>query len=715
MMGTVGRSVGSRRLREWPGVLLAGACSTMSVDDTTRIDRLTLTPGETAIAVGASLTMTAEAWNPDGAPVAFPRISWSSENPAIATVSATGVITGHAVGSVLIAASAWGRDAFSRVTVIPAPVAAIRLSMTNGALVVGESIQLAADPLDGRGAVLPDRVVTWSSSNTTVATVRDGLVTAVGAGGAIIVAASEGASAVASMTVTPVPVASVEMVSDIGDLYVGQSTQLSPLVRDAQGALLTDRIMVWTTSDPQVASVSSQGLVAAVAPGVASITVAAEGISATATVRVMARPASSVILTPDQVSLFGGQTVQLTALVTDDRGLVLAGRTVEFSSGSPAVATVSAAGLVTAVAAGTTTITARSDAITGTATVTVVPDPVATIEVTPSSGNILVGQILPLVATPRNLSGAPLSGRVVAWTSASPGVASVSSSGLVTGIAPGTAIIVASSEGKQGSATIAVRVVPVAAVLVSPAAVAATVGDQVTLTATPVDAARLPLAGRAVTWSTSDATIATVSGAGLVTAIAAGTATIGATSEGQTGVSVVTVAPTQPAGVASIVISPAASTVNVAWTTSLVATAYDAQGNAMPGVTVTWASSNAAVAAVSSTGVVTGVSPGAAGVSASWGTVSATASITVQLAPVDRVVVSPNNPMINPLESVQLTATLYDQHNNILTGRTVTWSSSDPLRVAVDGTGLATGILRGNAAITATSEGRSGAVTVRVR
>src|SRR5437773_2354613 len=114
-------------------------------------------------------------------------------------------------------------------------------------------------------------------------------------------------------------------------------------------------------------------------------------------------------------------------------------------------------------------------------------------------------------------------------------VATVGSSGLVTGMAAGTATITATSEGKSGTARASVGNRPVASVTVSPAAPSVTVGGTVQLAATPLDASGTPLSGRVVTWATSSAAVATVGSSGLVTGMAAGTATITATSEGQSG------------------------------------------------------------------------------------------------------------------------------------------------------------------------------------
>src|SRR5207247_2865652 len=114
-------------------------------------------------------------------------------------------------------------------------------------------------------------------------------------------------------------------------------------------------------------------------------------------------------------------------------------------------------------------------------------------------------------------------------------VATVDGTGLVSGAGAGSATITATSEGHSGSASITVSTVPVASVSVSPASAALPVGQTVQLTATPQDANGNPLSGRTVSWASSNTSVATVSSSGLVTGEAAGSATITATSEGQSG------------------------------------------------------------------------------------------------------------------------------------------------------------------------------------
>jgi uncharacterized protein YjdB len=167
--------------------------------------------------------------------------------------------------------------------------------------------------------------------------------------------------------------------------------------------------------------------------------------------------------------------------------------------------------------------------------------PVASVTVIPALVSVAVGVAQQLTATTRDASGNVLGGRVVTWSNSDTAVATVSSSGLVTGKAIGAATITATSEGKSGGAAITVRDVPVASVDVWPASAAIQAGQTMQLTGTPTDAAGNPLPGRAVSWASTAPAVAIVSSSGLVTGVAAGAATISATSEGVQGTSAVTV------------------------------------------------------------------------------------------------------------------------------------------------------------------------------
>src|SRR5437762_1769684 len=348
----------------------------------------------------------------------------------------------------------------------------------------------------------------------------------------------------------------------------------------------------------------------------------------TAVVRVTPVPVTTVTVAPASASVLVGQLLQLSATTADSAGNLLSGRTVTWASSNSLVATVTSTGLLTGLATGTTTITATSEGAGGTAAITVTVAPVAGVSVSPGAPSVAIGGTAQLTAVLRDANGNPLSGRTVTWATSNGGVATVSATGLVTGVAVGGAMITATSEGKSGTATVTVTAVavPVASVAVNPATPSLAVGGTVQLTATPQDSVGNSLPGRTVTWASSASTVASVSTSGLVTSVAAGTATITATSEGKSGTATVTVTPVP---VASVSVSPAAPALLVAATVQLTATPRDASGTALSGRSISWVTSNASAATVSANGLVTGVAAGTATITATSEGKSGTASVTV--------------------------------------------------------------------------------------
>ncbi len=146
--------------------------------------------------------------------------------------------------------------------------------------------------------------------------------------------------------------------------------------------------------------------------------------------------------------------------------------------------------------------------------------PVASVTLTPASASVQVGQTAQLTATPKDANGNPLTGRAISWATSKAALATVSGSGLVTGVAAGSVTITATSEGQTGTSAITVSTVPVASVTVSPATPIIMVGQTVQLTATPKDASGNVLTGRTVTWTSDNGGVATVNGTGLVAAVA---------------------------------------------------------------------------------------------------------------------------------------------------------------------------------------------------
>jgi Big-like domain-containing protein len=169
---------------------------------------------------------------------------------------------------------------------------------------------------------------------------------------------------------------------------------------------------------------------------------------------------AAIVVSPTAVSGVPGDRKQVTATPKDSTGATVSGQTISWSSSNTAVATVSGSGLITLVHQGTATVTARTGGVSAALTVTVnAPPPpvVASVSVAPGAASLNPGQTVQLTATARDAGGNVLSGVAVTWASAAAGVASVSSTGLVTGVAAGSAPITATSGGKSGTATVTVQ------------------------------------------------------------------------------------------------------------------------------------------------------------------------------------------------------------------------------------------------------------------
>ena len=155
--------------------------------------------------------------------------------------------------------------------------------------------------------------------------------------------------------------------------------------------------------------------------------------------------------------LVPGGSARLSALALDAGGASLGPRAARWSSSDARVATVNADGVVTGQAPGQATISATFEGARGSATIVVAEEAVASLVLGPAPAPLQPGQRATLAAQTRGASGAELSGRAIAWRSSNDAVATVSAAGVVTAVAPGSAVVSATSEGVSGSVTITVR------------------------------------------------------------------------------------------------------------------------------------------------------------------------------------------------------------------------------------------------------------------
>ena len=249
---------------------------------------------------------------------------------------------------------------------------------------------------------------------------------------------------------------------------------------------------------------------------------------------------------------------------------------------------------------------------------------------------------------------------------------------------------------------------------VTPASSTVNLGDSLQLAATAYSCAGALSDVRTFAWRSANAAIATVSATGLVKAVTSGgPVAIFAEAQGKEGSSAIT---TRPVPVDRVTVEPATATLGVNRTSTLTVRAFDAQDREILGRPVTWSSANPAIVSVNPSGGITGVAPGGpVAVTATIEGKSDASQVTVVLVPVNSVTVAPTTATIAAGTTQQFTATLRDELGNVLTGRAVNWTSSDPAIATITGAGgLASGLRPGTVTITATSEGRSGTAQLTV-
>ena len=239
----------------------------------------------------------------------------------------------------------------------------------------------------------------------------------------------------------------------------------------------------------------------------------------------------------------------------------------------------------------------------------------------------------------------------------------------------------------------------------------AALGETVQFAAEVRDQNGQAMAGAPVTWSSSDAAVATVGSAGLVTAAGNGSATVTATSGSASGTAAVTVAQR----VGSVAVLSDGGSVVERDTVRFEAQATDANGHPVAGVDFSWASSDTLVALVDDAGLVTGVGAGEAEVTATADGVTGRAGLTVMAAVPTTLTVAPDSVAFASLgDTVRLVAEVRDQIGRAMEGESVAWSSGDTLVAVVGAAGLVTAVGNGAATVTATAGEASDQVAVSV-
>ena len=469
-------------------------------------------------------------------------VTWSSSAPTVASVDQSGNIIAKSVGNATITVKAKddsGVTATCWVNVTDIKVTGITLSKTTLNIKTGATEQLTAkvQPTDATNSK-----VTWSSNKPTVAEVdQTGMITAKQEGSAVITVKAQdgsGKTATCQVNVTDIKVSGITLSASTLAMQTEDVKQLS--VTNITPANATNKALKWESKNTWVATVDESGNVTAKNPGEATITVTAAdngGAQATCKVTVTERTAPVIKVTQIQLSqtrasLNEGKELQLTATVLPTEAT---NQSLTWSSSVEGVATVDSTGKVTAIKAGTTVITATAKDDSGISASCTVQVTVPTVKVTgitlnKTTASVVKGKTVALTAT---VTPDTATDKTIKWTTSNKNVATVSTDGVVTAKAAGTAIITATAADDSGvkatcKITVTNPVIKVTKVTLNKTTASVVKGKTVALTATvtPTNATN-----KNVTWKSSNTKIATVDGNGKVTAVAAGTATITCTAK----------------------------------------------------------------------------------------------------------------------------------------------------------------------------------------
>jgi uncharacterized protein YjdB len=704
-------------------------------------------------------------------------VSWSSSNTNVVAISNAAGQKGQATaldkGTADVQATLAGVTATVPVTVSASPLTSILVKPDPLNLILGIKGTLIAtgNYQNGTTQDLTSQVA-WSVSDANIASISNaagtaGQITGLALGTTTAVATLGGMAGKALVNVSQAKLTAIAITPATATVNAGAKQQFTAIGTYDNGTTpdLTTQV-TWSSSDIRIAQISnaagSNGLATSLVQGTATITATLAGVSATAALTVGAPQLSSIMISPITASIEVGGTQTFNATAVYQNGTT-AGVAATWASAPETVATIASQGggrrgVATAVAAGNATITATYQGMSDTATLTVTAVPTLVgLTITPATPTaLLVGGTQQFQANAVYSNGNTTGVTTTAtWTSSDANVASVSNGGggpggggpggggrgLVTGIGAGTAEIQAVYSGFTATVSVSVRAPAPTGLLVTPTNATIRVnGTQQFAAVVTLEDGTTQTVTNSATWTTSSGTIASITtggggpggggGRGLATGVAAGSVTVTATYGTYSAKATLTVTSAKPS---SLVVTPAAPTIQVGQTQAFVATlVYDDNTTAIVTGQATWTSSQAGVAVVSNTtgggpggpgggagGTATALAIGASTITATYNELTGSATLTVVDPPLASVQVTPTNPSIPVGATRQFTATAVftDNTTRDVTAQ-ATWSSSDAAVAVVlssGGTaGRASAVAEGKATITATYKGMSGTTVLSV-
>ncbi len=464
------------RLAGLPALLLLAALPGCLDLSPPKACSVTAAPTSLTLPVNGTSVIVGTAFDCKGNTIRNKRVSYSSSNQAVATVTDGGQVIAVAVGSAVVSAVVDGESASVQVTVTPETAASVTVTPNTLTLRETNTRQLSAVARNAQGIIIEGRPSRWSSSNTSIVTVdQNGTIVALSAGQAVITAEVDRTTGSASVLVTRIPIAACRLAPTSSRITVSQGVQPTVTLLDSVGSSLplTGRALVWTSSNEVVASVSQSGLVVTQRAGSSTITVASAdnpSVNCSMTVEAVNPRIDKVIISPKVGSVrIGIPRVLSYGLVDSVGGSIPGGRAVSWRTPDTDILRVTQLGEVTGLKLGIGRVIVSAEGVADTATLTVTKIPLASLVVSPLQATIMEGQTTQLRATLTDSTGVEVTDRPLEWMSSDPTRATVSSTGLVRAMAAGAVSIqaVATEDGRIGQASIIIQQIPVDTIIVA--------------------------------------------------------------------------------------------------------------------------------------------------------------------------------------------------------------------------------------------------------
>jgi len=440
------------------------------------LNSISIQPLNASIAQGTRIQLVAiGTFNDGGTRDITHSVNWLSSDTTIATVgSLNGLASGVASGLATITASLGSATDSAPLNVTSAKIVSISLTPASATMPVGGHAHLIATGLfDDSSTQDISMSSAWTSTNTAIATVGSssgtyGQVTGVGAGATNVNAmfSYAGANATGSAPVTVSGATLVSMAVSPSSALIapgsGQHFTATGTFSDGSKQSITQSV-TWSSSDSTIATMNSAGVALGQSAGAVTITAKSGSLSDNASLIVESSALTSIQVNPVSVSTPATTQVQYQAIgMFADGGKQDLTGAVTWTSSASSIATISNAsgslGLATALGAGTATISAVFGGQVGTANLTVTNATLMSIAITPAAPSIGVGSTQQFTAKGRFSDGSVVGiTSQCAWSSSTPAVATINSTGLANGIASGSSTISASMNGVTGQTILTVQ------------------------------------------------------------------------------------------------------------------------------------------------------------------------------------------------------------------------------------------------------------------